>query len=168
MTLPQGQGLGCAAAESLVHSNPVRSSRASLPTVKTVRIWFLLLLAVLLPIRGAVAATMLCAVGGAAVRTELRPSHHPVDHETMDHTIAHDHAAAHDHAGASHHDDSEHGQAASDKCSTCSAYCSLTPLLGAVPTLVEPLGLAAVKLSDHSAPPPSFLSGGQERPPRAI
>lgn len=143
-----------------------RSSRASLSSVKTIRIWFLLLLAVLLPVRGAVAATMLCAVGGAAVQAELSVSDHPVGHETM----PHDHMASHDHTGAGHHgDDGGQGQAASDKCSMmCLAFCSLTPLAGTAPTLAEPLGLAAVKRSDHSAPPPSFLSDGQERPPRTI
>ena len=136
--------------------------------MKAVRIGFLLLLAVLLPIRAGVAATMLCAVGNAGVQTELRLSQPPMGHETMDHATAHDHAASHDHAGVSHHDDGEHGQAASDKCNMCSAYCSLTPLAGTVPTLVEPLGLAAVERSDHTAPAPSFVSGGQERPPRTI
>ena len=134
--------------------------------MKVVRIGFLLLLAVLLPVRGAVAATMLCAVGSAGVQSELPLSHHPAGHATMDHAAAHDPATAHDHAGAGHHDEGGQDEAASDRCTMCSAYCSLTPLAGTPPTLAEPLGLAAVKLSDHSAPPPNFLSGGQERPPR--
>ncbi len=76
--------------------------------------------------------------------------------------------AAHEHAGAAHdegvpgHDASE----TSDTCTMCSAFCALTPLAAEAPTLAEPPGLTAVERSDHSAPPPSYYSDGQERPPR--
>ena len=142
-------------------------AHANLTNVKAVRIWFLLLLAVLLPVRGAVAAAMLCPVGSTGVQTELREHDHPMGHEVMDHSLAHEHGASHDHASAGHADDG-HDNAAFDKCNVCSAYCSLTPLVSTEPTLLEPSDLAAVKFSDHFAPPPSFISEGQERPPRTI
>jgi hypothetical protein len=139
--------------------------------VKSWRLWFLLLLAVLLPVRGAVAATMLCSVATPGVQAELLSvSDQATSHEAMDHAMSHDeHAGAHDHAGMSHDDGhAGHDHTTSGKCNMCSAYCALTPLASDAPVLAEPLGLTAVKVSDHSAPPPSFFSDGQERPPRTI
>lgn len=131
--------------------------------MKSWRIWLLLLLAVLLPVRGAVAAAMPCSVAESGVRTELAGD------EAMEHAHAHGHADAHDH-GAMSHDGGHtgHDHAASDRCNMCSASCALTLLVSDVPTLAEPLDLAAVKFSELSAPSPSFLSDGQERPPRTI
>ena len=113
---------------------------------------------------------MLCPVGSTGVQSELRMHEHPASHEAMDHGTAHDHADhqhQHDHAGAGHHDEGK-GHGASDKCNMCSAYCSLTPLVSEVPTLLEPAELSAVKFPDLSSPAPTFLSDGQERPPRSI
>jgi hypothetical protein len=137
--------------------------------LKTARLYFLVLLAVLLPIRGAVAAAMLCPIGGSGVQSELRWQAPAAAHEAVDHAMAHDHGSSHGHAsnGHDHHDD--HGtqqQSAQDKCNMCSAYCSLTPLVSSAPTLPGPLDRAAIKFSDFSAPPPNFFSDGQERPPR--
>ncbi|TXI24885.1 MAG: DUF2946 domain-containing protein [Roseateles sp.] len=127
--------------------------------MKTVRIWLLLLLAVLLPIRGAVAAAMLCPVGSSGMQSELRlgdtSEHHHMDHE-----------AAHAPDDAGHHGGHDHGPA--DKCNMCSAFCSLTPLVSDAPRLPVPEALPAVKFPDVSTPAPSFLSDGQERPPRTI
>lgn len=128
--------------------------------MKLARIWLLLLLAVLLPIRGAVAAAMLCPVGSSGMQSELRHGEH-AGHHGMDH-----HEAGHDHNGAAHHDGHDHE--ATDKCNMCSAFCSLTPLLSDVPALPEPEALPAIKFPDLSTPAPSFLSDGQERPPRTI
>ncbi len=126
--------------------------------MKTVRLWLLLLLAVLLPIRGAAAAAMLCPVGSSGLQSELRLEQpHPHD---MDHAKAH----GHDHAG--HHGGHDHG--AADKCNMCSALCSLTPLLSEAPRLPEPEALAGIKFPDVSTPAPSFVSDGQERPPRTF
>ena len=167
MTLPQGQGLGCPARLNGPPLQRCAIVRATLINVKAVRIWFLLLLAVLLPVRGAVAAAMLCPVGSTGIQNELRVHGHPMGHEAMDHSMSQRHAAPHDHASAGHSDDG-HDHAASDKCNACSAYCSLTPLLSSDSTFLEPPDLAAVKFADQSAPPPSFVSDGQERPPRTI
>ncbi|WP_077036323.1 hypothetical protein [Pelomonas sp. KK5] len=112
---------------------------------KTLRICFLLLLAVLLPLRGAVAAAMLCPVGSAGMQSELR--------------------VAPEHAG---HDHGSHHESASDKCNMCSAFCSITPLVGPTITLPEPIEPAVLEFPELSAPPPDFFSDGQERPPRSF
>jgi hypothetical protein len=134
--------------------------------MKSWRIWLLLLLAVLLPVRGAVAAAMLCPVAGSGIQTELAVVNHPTAHEAMDHAMEHDHGVSHEHAVGGHHDGHDH--TATDKCNMCSAFCSLTPLVSEVQTVAEPLDPTAVKFSELSAPPPSFFSDGQERPPRTI
>jgi hypothetical protein len=143
--------------------------------VKSWRICLLLLLAVLLPVRGAVAAAMLCPVAGSGAQLELAMVGQSAGHAAMDAAMSHDHTGGHDHASGHGHaaDTSADGQAghdraASEACNACSAYCSLTPLVSSLPTLAEPLDPTAVKFSDFSAPPPSFVSGGQERPPRTI
>jgi hypothetical protein len=143
--------------------------------VKTWRIWLLLLLAVLLPTRGAVAAAMLCPASGSGMQMEQAMAGHPASHEAMDQALSHEHPAGHDHmsghdSAAETSDDGHpgHDHAASEACNACSAYCSLTPLVSNLPTLVEPLDASAVKFFDLSAPPPSFVSDGQERPPRTI
>ena len=131
--------------------------------MKSVRIWLLVLLAVLLPVRGAVAAAMLCPIAGAGVQTEVQMSSEYAAHEAMhQHQHQHQHAASHEHTA-----DHDHASSA-DRCNLCSAFCSLTPLVGSVPTVAAPLDLAAVVFPDFSAPPPSFFSDGQERPPRSI
>lgn len=132
--------------------------------MRTVRVWLLLLLAVLLPLRGAVAAGMLCPVAGSGIQSELMAHAHPASHRMMDDSAGHDHAAMHhEHSSDGHHD---HG--AADKCNMCSAFCSVTPLVSSLPTLFEPLDMAATSFPDLSAPAPTFVSGGQERPPRSI
>lgn len=134
--------------------------------MKSWRIWLLLLLAVLLPMRGAVAAAMLCPVAGSGIQTELAMVDHPAAHEAMDHAMGHDHGASDDHAAGGHHDGHDH--TATDRCNMCSAFCSLTPLVSEVPTVAEPLDPTTVKFSEPSSPPPSFFSDGLERPPRTI
>ena len=145
--------------------------RANLDFVKAFRVLLLLLLAVLLPVRGAVAAAMLCPVAGSGMQNEWRaPS--PA-HQAMDHAMAHGTAGAHDGQAAAghghdhgHHQGHDQGQA-SDECNMCSAYCSITPLVQDVPRLPAPLDPPAVKFPDLSSPAPIFLSDGQERPPRS-
>ena len=134
--------------------------------MKALRIWLLVLMAVLLPVRGAVAAAMLCAVGTTGMQSELRLL--PAGHEALDHTMAHAHGEhQHDHASGAH-DHAGEGHAASDHCNMCSAYCSVTPLASAIPTLPRPLDPPSVRFPDIDSPAPTFLSDGQERPPRSI
>ena len=128
--------------------------------MKSVRIWFVLLLVILLPMRGAVAAAMLCP--GAGVQAEHRVHDPAVDHAAMDHSMAHDRHAAAEHA------DGGNDHAVADKCNMCSVYCSLTPLVSSLPAVMMPLGFTAVRFPDLATPPPTFISDAQERPPRSI
>src|SRR5262245_55047614 len=94
------------------------------------------MLAVLIPVRGAVAAAMLCPVAGVGVPSEMRLAHEPSGHALMDAAAAasthahHDHAH-HDHGPAGH----DHGLGSQDKCDVCSAFCSVTPMVSSLPTL---------------------------------
>jgi hypothetical protein len=119
--------------------------------VRNLRIWILLLLAVLLPLRGAVAAGMPCPAAGAGSPTELRVHDHAMAHPVMD-------TAEHEHADAGE----------PDTCNVCSAFCSVTPPLSSIPALFALLEATDVSYPDVSAPAASFLSDGQERPPRSI
>lgn len=137
--------------------------------MKPWRIWLLLLLALLLPVRGAVAAAMMCPVPGSGPEAQRMVQGHPGGHEGVDDVMPSHHHDAHDHSNSDHPDEhSGHEHAASEGCSTCSAYCSLTPYVGTLPPVLPPLDLAAVRFADLPAPPPSFVSDGQERPPRTI
>lgn len=126
--------------------------------VKTARIWLLLLLAVLLPLRGAMAAAMLCPMGSPVVHMEVHghegSGHHA--HEGSDETGMHAHGSAGEEANSS------------ETCNTCVSFCSMTPLLSAMPTVPEVQELAVVRFPPIADSPPSFVPEGQERPPRSI
>jgi hypothetical protein len=131
-------------------------------SVKLLRICLLVLLAVLLPVRGAMAATLPCPPSGAGTQSEM----HPMDHASA----VHGHAEApgahtqHQHNDGTQHD---HGAPCQDKCNLCSAFCSLTPLLSAAAGIAEPQRVVDATFPSLSAPAPSFFSDGQERPPRS-
>lgn len=133
--------------------------------MKNLRVWLLLLLA-LLPVRGAMAAAMLCSAGSGGLQGEppfAAPAHEVIEH-AHDHASpdrAHDHS--HDHAHAA--DGARHAPA--DHCEMCSAFCSITPLVSELPPLPGPHMLATLAFPVLSAPAPSFFSDGQERPPRS-
>lgn len=138
----------------------------SLPdvAVKTIRTLLLVLLALLLPIRGAVAAAMLCSPSGAGT-----------DHHTMMATTDHDEHDGHQHADhsagaqdASNSGTAGHHTGGFEKCNLCCDFCSITPLLSALPSVPTPQDLSSVSFPALFAPAPSFLSDGQERPPRSI
>jgi hypothetical protein len=145
LTLPQWQAPQC-------------TRLIVLAPVKILRLWLLVLLAALLPVRGAMAAAMLCPPAGVGTQQELRSNH---EHEGASH--AH---AEHHHEGAAHHDES--ADPGDEKCNLCSAFCSLTPLLSEMPGVPPPLEVPVESFPDFSAPAPSFLSDGQERPPRSF
>lgn len=139
-------------------------------TVKTVRICLLLLLALLLPVRGAIAVAMDCSVPGSRAQAEAQVTTHSQGPQVAvagqvhrQHTTAHDHTSAEQNLkGAGH----EHAEA-SDKCNLCSASCSATALMRRSIVFAEPLPVSAVFLHLHALPP-SFVPEGQERPPRTI
>jgi hypothetical protein len=131
--------------------------------VKLLRIGVLVLLAVLLPVRGAMAATMFCQPAGGghdaigvidhgAATADPVSGHAPADR-------GHDHAR-HGHGGGTPDHSTQ------DKCNVCSASCSSLPLPSASTGIEEPSVLASVSYRDLPAPAPTFQSDGQERPPR--
>ncbi|HSI49992.1 MAG TPA: DUF2946 family protein [Ideonella sp.] len=126
--------------------------------MKALRLCLLLLLAVLLPLRGAVAAAMLCP-GGQAMQLQLSAA--PAGMAMHDHAHMHEHEAQ---AGQAHHAQPS-GELA--KCNTCCDFCAMTPLPATEPLLPVAQALANVRYPHLLAPAPSFVSGGQERPPRA-
>lgn len=150
--------------------------------MKTLRVWLLVLLAALLPIRGAAAAAMLClptaeggsdtvlmagsGTGHAQVHASAHASHqhesqHEHEHEHDGHLMAQADGDAVGSASGGHHD-------GGGKCNLCCGFCSMTPMLSTPPSVPAPVHLTSVSFPDLCAPAPSFLSDGQERPPRSI
>ena len=127
----------------------------------SLRVWLLLLLAVLIPVRGALAVGMSCHAGGQAPLQV----HAQVHATASSMTHAHDHG----HAGAqahSHGTDSHEADASADKCNLCSASCAATALVSAERTAIVRQPVAATFPQPH-APPPAYVQEGQERPPRS-
>jgi hypothetical protein len=129
--------------------------------VKVLRIWLLVVLAALLPVRAAVAVAVPCALFGVGMPSGA--THH--DAAGQGHAVAAQELVQHDHGAAALHD---HEQACQDKCNLCSASCSATPLVATIAGVPELSDPASVAFPDPSVPAPSFLSDGQERPPRSI
>ncbi|MFZ4289514.1 hypothetical protein [Variovorax sp. HJSM1_2] len=168
MTLPLRQGLPFLRTSVIVFSKVSKKL-----IVNRWRIFFLLLLALLLPIRGALAAAMLCGVSSPSGLTELSVGDGTIGHEEMTVNMEHSHGAGgHEHESTKDVSDADlHGwqdHGATSKCNMCSAFCGLTLLVSNAPALNEPLDLAQVKHSDPAALSPSHISDGQERPPRTI
>jgi len=126
--------------------------RATLTTVKSLRIFVLVLLAMLLPLRGVSAAALLC-------------EQHPASHTGMA-VAVHDHATVS--ATAQDHAQHEHDHRGVDKGHHCLASCSATPLMSALPTVASPATAGTAVFPHFAAPAPTFQSDGQDRPPRSI
>lgn len=129
--------------------------------VKRLRVWVLIVLCLLLPVRGIMAAAMVCPPTGGT------SSQHASDHQA-----GHDHGDQ-VHGQAEHSDHGEktadHSHASGpDKCNMCSASCSTPPVPSAAAGLGTPVELSAAGFPDLFAPAPTFQSGGQDRPPRTI
>ncbi|RZJ19899.1 MAG: DUF2946 domain-containing protein [Haliea sp.] len=125
------------------------------------RIWLVLLLALLLPVRGAMAVAMDCSGPAAQVQAQAQGSAQGHDHHASDGGHDHHRAAAHGQP-----DDAVHDHAgASDKCNLCASSCSVTGMASCSMTLAEPQPVSAV-FPRLFAAPPSFFADGQERPPR--
>lgn len=136
----------------------------NLVVVKQLRFWLLVVLVALLPVRGAMAAAMLCAPGATGAQSALRVT--APDHG--EHHGHHHEGGAEWHGQHHGHDEGHDGASHDNKCTMCSAFCSATPLLSALPTLPGPVTAAASHFPALDAPAPTFLSDGQERPPRSI
>lgn len=114
----------------------------------------LLLIAVLLPLRGAVAVSMACAGGAAAMAVV-----------TLDEHAAHaDHSAHH---GAQHGEPQSAAPASADKCSLCAASGAATPLPITLPMVMRPADFAVLQYPPLTVLFSVFVTGGLERPPRA-
>ena len=129
--------------------------------------FILVLLAILLPIRGAMAATMLCPDGegpsSAAVVAEH--GHHDMQADQEMHA---DHSSPHHHAsGDAPNDDSSSGEHPAN-CHFCASGCCMASIVGTVPSLGQPGLTSSVAFPALTAPIPAFQSDGQDRPPRTI
>ncbi len=131
--------------------------------MKLLRVLLLALLAVLLPVRGVMAAAMLCPPAAGQGERHAAPAGGDPVH---DHAAHGQHAPADASAGTAQAHD--HGAHHADSCNLCSSCCSVPPLASALPGLLPPHEQAAAAYPALSVPAPSFLSGGPERPPRSI
>ena len=154
------------------------------PVMKMLRVCLLLMLVVLLPWRGAVAAAMLCPPATMPASHGAHGHHDAsaapaVDGPASVQAEHHAHKEHHDHtphmadeAGGALHAHQGHDTppppAADGKCQLCAATCALSTLPAPAPGLPQPPAVAASAFPPLVAPAPDFLSGGQERPPRSI
>lgn len=151
-----------------------------------------MLLAALLPLRVAVATALPCAGPGMPAmqqHAEAPPLHaggHPMAADpSAPAEQAHPHGAHH----GLHHGDAASGSppltanaSASDapagdpsaaddaaqqqKCTLCCAFCGAAPVPVALPQLPPPPAGGTALFAEPPAGPATFLSGGQDRPPR--
>jgi uncharacterized protein involved in copper resistance len=120
------------------------------------RFWLVVLLAVVLPVKGTMAAAMWCAPAGST----------PAHMGAMAHGAEHGHA---EHGHAEHgHDQHGHGKSTHDKCNLCASSCSSPSMPSTPPGLDGPEALTSQSFPDLPAPVPTFLSDGPERPPRTL
>jgi len=138
--------------------------------VKYLRLFIVLLLAVLLPLRGAVAATMLCASAPQAMTAGVS-AHHDSD-EAHGGAEMHEHAEhAHDHAGpdaaeAASSADAEPGTH-SAACAFCAGGdCCVAPLAFAPPAITHPRLGSESRFVHLIATVAAGYPDGQDRPPR--
>jgi hypothetical protein len=128
--------------------------------VKALRLCLLVLLALLLPLRGAVAAAMLCP-GGQAAQAQLSV---PMMADPA--AMHHDHAAMLAAQAHAQHGGGQHGDGEQAKCNSCCDFCALSSLPAAEPQLpAVPVPVTAI-YAPLQVPAASFVSVGPERPPR--
>jgi hypothetical protein len=113
----------------------------------------LLLIAVLLPLRGAVAVSMACAGGATAMAVVALDEH-----------AAHaDHSAHH---GTHHGEPRSAAHASADKCNLCAASGAATPLPITLPALGVPAAFRVLRYPRLTVLVTAFVADGPERPPR--
>ncbi|MBX3605412.1 MAG: hypothetical protein KF788_09075 [Piscinibacter sp.] len=151
--------------------------------MRTFRVLVLLLVAVLLPVRVAIGAAMLCSGGGmelkhgaAAAATDEPSAHGAPAHGDSAHAPVHEgHHGMHGHGHGAPADavQADTGSVPSDgfakvKCHVCITGGSATPLLAVPPEIAAPALTAEVDYPALVVPVPSFQGEGQERPPRTV
>lgn len=126
------------------------------------RILVLLLVCVLLPFRGAVAATMLCAEPGqtSEFTAAVGHAHHGMHGDDVAAHVDQGHADK----GVTAADDG----AKSDSCHICASGCHAAAMVTELPSAPDAMPVASIVFPALSAPAPDFQSEGQDRPPRAI
>ena len=130
--------------------------------MKRLRTWLLLLLVVLLPVRGAMAAAMLCLPQSDAKSAKVVVDHHGGGMASA----GHDHARHSPDASAAQPKDQASAVDSHD-CNLCASFCSLTLLISDPLDWRHPPAQADLNPAP-SVPAPSFVSDGEERPPRTI
>ena len=120
----------------------------------------------LLPIRGAVAATMLCPEG-AATDTAAVVAQHERHGMHADHEMHAGNAASHHHASADAPNDSSSGEHPTT-CHYCASGCCMASIVGTVPSVGQPALTSSVTFPALATPVAAFHSDGQDRPPRTI
>ena len=137
--------------------------------MKHLRTFILILLTVLLPLRGAVAAAMLCPGGTATVGAEMKAAHGAHAGQGANGAAA-DHEAIHDHSNHAHGDASDETSGGHETgCQFCAGGgCCVTPLAFAPPSVGLPGLVAATTFPLFTARVTAFYPDGQDRPPRTI
>ncbi|MEO8297148.1 MAG: hypothetical protein ABI574_04995 [Burkholderiales bacterium] len=135
--------------------------------VKQIRLFILVLMTVLLPIRGAVAAAMACPQDQMpqAAAEVTQHAHHAMQADPGMH--GHDAASPHVADAATPSDDTPCGGHAGT-CQFCASGCCVTPLASTPPSVATPLLIHSVTFPALCAAVPAFQSEGQERPPRTL
>ena len=125
----------------------------------------------LLPLRGAVGAVMVCAEPGQMTGHTAGHAHFgaPVsDHAHADDASAHGPSDDHAHHAQPDQDAAESDDSAwADSCHLCASGCHAAALVTALPSTPGALPVAAAEFPALSVPVPDFESEGQDRPPRA-
>jgi len=135
--------------------------------VKHLGTFILVLLTALLPVRGAVAAAMLCPGEASTISTTAAAGHGGHDRHAG-HDMDRHHTATHDHSHGPASDDSS-SRAHATACQLCAGGgCCVTPLAFAPPSVESPLLIASVAFPALTARILDYQSDGQDRPPRTI
>ena len=127
--------------------------------MRSLRIWLLLLLAVLVPIRGAIAAALPCAGEGTPAHVGQAHAAGHGQHHHAGHMSHAGHTSPLAHTG-------EHGD--DGKCNLCASCCLGASLPATFSPAVAAVEEAGASFAVLQASAPTFLSDGQERPPRSI
>ncbi len=134
--------------------------------MKYFRTFILVLLTVLLPIRGAVAAAMLCPGGMETSTAAPAAGHGHHDMHAGQDIDAHE-SATHEHSHAYASDDSSSDTHAG-ACQFCAGGCCVTPLAFAPPSVEGPLVTTSTAFPALAARVSAYYPDGQDRPPRTI
>ena len=152
--------------------------------MKNLRVSILVLLAMLLPIRGVIAAAMLCPGDGSglssavavAVAVAVERVHVAMSAMSAVPAMPGEHGVHGEQATAHHHpsdgDAPDHDTSVPDghptACQVCASGCCLTPLAFAPPSVQVKVLTTSAVYPALTLDIPDFASGGQDRPPRTI